>query len=123
MSLRHGATVASLALLPLLATGCGGGDSAGERSTGGKRSVMVTIASFKFAPDPVKVRKGGTVTFANEDKAPHTAQTDLNPNAAEFDTKRLELGDENVVTLDKPGRFRYFCAYHRFMEGTVEVVE
>jgi plastocyanin len=63
------------------------------------------------------------VTFANADKAPHTAQTDLNGTAAEFDTKRLELGDEKAVELDKPGRFQYFCVYHRFMEATVEVVE
>jgi len=27
------------------------------------------------------------------------------------------------VKLGKPGDFKYFCTFHRFMEGTVEVVE
>ncbi len=123
MTLRHSATVACLALLPLLAAGCGDDEAAGERSAAAKKSARVKIASFKFTPDPVKVKKGGTVTFANTDKAPHTAQTDLNPKAAEFDTQRLERGDEKAVKLDKPGKFQYFCVFHRFMEGTVEVVE
>ena len=117
------ATIACLALLPIVAAGCGGEEATGEPSAGAKESVRVSIAKFKFQPDPVKVMKGGTVAFVNEDKAPHTGQTDLNPKAAEFDTGRLERGDEKAVKLDKPGRFQYFCVYHRFMEGTVEVVE
>ncbi|MGI9081460.1 MAG: hypothetical protein ACR2FZ_04160 [Thermoleophilaceae bacterium] len=31
--------------------------------------------------------------------------------------------DEKTVKLGKPGDFKYFCTFHRFMEGTVEVVE
>ena len=114
------AVVACLALLPLLAAaGCGDDEAA----AGAEENVRVKIAGFKFAPAAVKVRSGGAVTFANADKAPHTAQTDLNGEAAEFDTMRLEMGDDRAVRLDKPGKFQYFCVYHRFMEGTVEVVE
>ena len=81
------------------------------------------ISSFKFKPATVTVKRGGRVTFANRDEAPHTAQTDLSPGAAGFDTRRLEKRDERTVKLDRTGRFSYFCVYHRFMEGTVEVVE
>jgi len=124
-----------LAPVALTVAGCGGDDGDGaakkttgttpEKSAGGaaKDAVTVNIASFKFQPDPIKVKVGGTVTFVNQDKAPHTAQTDLNAKRAEFDTKRLETGDEKTVKLGKPGDFKYFCTFHRFMEGTVEVVE
>lgn len=119
-----------MALLALSAAGCGSDSSddapAKSDESGGaaaKDAVTVNIASFKFMPDPIKVKAGGTVTFVNQDKAPHTAQTDLNPKAAEFDTKRLATGDKQAVKVAKAGKFEYFCVYHRFMEGTVEVVE
>ncbi len=119
-----------LVLLALPVSGCGG-DDGGESAAGGgasaapaaKEAVTVDIASFKFMPGAIKVKAGGTVTFVNRDKAPHTAQTELNPKTAKFDTDRLEKGDKKAVKLKDAGRFEYFCAYHRFMEGTVEVVE
>jgi len=119
----------ALALLILPLAGCGGDDEGGppEKSAAprqtAKQAVTVNIASFKFGPDAVKVKAGGTVTFVNRDKAPHTAQTELSSKQSEFDTGRLAKSDEKSVKLPKPGRFEYFCAYHRFMEGTVEVVE
>lgn len=88
-----------------------------------KRAVTVDIGDFKFKPETIKVKRGGTVTFVNTDKAPHTAQTDINPKTAEFDTGRLAKGEMKGVKLQETGSFSYFCAYHRFMEATVEVVE
>ena len=125
---------ASLAVAALAVTGCGGGDDDGGPAPAGakraapaapsaKDAITVDIASFKFMPQTVKVKKGGAVTFVNKDKAPHTAQTELNPKTAVFDTGRLAKGQKKVVKAADAGRFEYFCAYHRFMEGTVEVVE
>ncbi|MGI8945160.1 MAG: plastocyanin/azurin family copper-binding protein [Thermoleophilaceae bacterium] len=134
---RHAppALAGCLTMLAFAFAGCGGDDSgdAGTAANEGggavtkdagpaKQAITVDIASFKFMPDPIKVKAGGSVTFVNQDKAPHTAQTDLNAKQAEFDTDRLETGDEQTVKLTKAGRFEYFCVYHRFMEGTVEVV-
>lgn len=124
-----------LALLALPVAGCGSDDEesapeksgagTAEKSVGGpaKDAVTVDIASFKFMPNPIKVKAGGTVTFVNQDKAPHTAQTDISAKRAEFNTERLETGDKKTVELGKSGKFEYFCVYHRFMEGTVEVEE
>jgi len=125
------ALAACLGLLALPAAGCGSDDDADDKpaksggagATAAKDAVTVKIASFKFKPDPVKVKAGGTITFVNQDKAPHTAQTDLNPKTAEFDSGRLATGDQKAVELAKSGKFEYFCVYHRFMEGTVEVVQ
>jgi plastocyanin len=117
-------------LVALGVSGCGGDDDASspKRSAApagrpARSAATVTISSFKFRPGAVTVKAGGTVTFVNRDKAPHTAQTELNPRTAEFDTKRLERGGRKVVKLPEPGRFEYFCAFHRFMEGEVKVVE
>ncbi len=115
------------ACLALLAAGCGDDEKAGggeSKSSAGvaKDAVKVNIASFKFVPDPIKVKAGGTVTWVNQDRAPHTAQTEADVKPG-FDTKRLDLSDEKAIKLEQPGKFAYFCVYHRFTEGTVEVVE
>jgi plastocyanin len=121
----------------LVAAGLGacGGDSAEEGDPAAeeraaaearppaRKTVTVKIADFKFKPPTVSVKVGGTISFVSADKAPHTAQTDLDSKAAEFDTGRLEKGQKKVVTVRNSGRFDYFCAYHRFMEGNVRVEE
>ena len=125
-----GRTAVVLAGSVALLAACGGDDEDGAAekavstpAPAAGQAVNVDVADFKFKPGAVTVKAGGTLTFVNRDKAPHTAQTELNPKTAEFDTGRLEKGDQKVVKLKDPGRFAYFCAYHRFMEGTVEVVE
>ena len=70
----------------------------------------------------MKVKAGGTVTFANADKAKHTAQTDSDAAGA-FNTGDLLQGDSKAVTFDEPGTYAYYCIYHRFMTATVEVSE
>jgi len=123
---RAAVATAVLCSLALVAAGCGEDSSetdAPAPKARAPRAVTVDIASFKFGPQAVTVKAGGTVTFVNRDKAPHTAQTELNKVAAEFDTDRLAKGERKAVELRNPGRFSYFCAFHRFMEGTVKVVE
>ena len=86
------------------------------------RAAKVTIADFKYDPETIRVKAGGTVTWSNTDQAKHNAQTD-DGAAGEFDTKDLEKGDSKKVTFDEAGEFAYYCIYHRFMEAKVEVVE
>jgi plastocyanin len=97
----------------VLAAGCGGG----EEESGAPTAATVNVAAFKFAPGSVEVRSGGTVTWVNQDRARHTAEND------DFDTRTLRLGDRRRVRFDEPGTYEYFCVYHRFMTGTVKVVE
>jgi plastocyanin len=109
---RAGAAVA-VALAAILVGGCGEGDADAPES------VMADISGFAFEPDPIRVRAGGTVTWRNVDNAPHTAETD----GKGFDTRRLDLGESKTVSIEEPGTYQYFCVFHRFMTGTVEVVE
>lgn len=110
------------------ATGCGSDSdeksAPADRASSGpaQQAAKVDIAKFEFSPNAARVKAGGTVTWVNADKAPHTAESE--PSApGKFDTDSLAKGKRKQVRLDKPGRYRYFCAFHRFMEGEVEVVQ
>jgi plastocyanin len=125
-------TVAALAL-----AGCGGDDEPAEKpsgaSSGGgtaapsaggpaKKAAKVGISDFKYDPEAIRVKAGGTVTWDNSDSAKHNAQTEDETEGA-FDTGDLEKGDSKKVTFKEAGEFTYYCIYHRFMEAKVEVVE
>lgn len=110
--------------LALVLAGCGGDSGEeGARAQVTAKAATVQIRAFEFGPPVITVGAGAKITFVNRDKAPHTAQTDLDSRASEFDTRRLERGEKRTVILRDPGRFRYFCAFHPFMDGTVKVVQ
>lgn len=125
-----------LVAVALLAASCGGGaDDAGDASGGTPASsdraqttegveedVEVRIADFTFAPEAVRVRSGGTVTWVNEDGAAHTAQT-AGDDTPRFDTGTLRMDQSKAIDFDAPGTYEYLCGFHMFMVGTVEVVE
>lgn len=119
-------TAVSLSLLALAVTGCGGDEesTAGSSATpaAGSAKPEVDIEDFKFVTETVEVEAGGAVTFANGDQAKHNAQTDAGADGA-FNTNDLQKGDSKSVTFEEPGTYAYYCIYHRFMTGTVEVSE
>ena len=75
----------------------------------------VAISKFKFVPATLEVAVGDTVTFTNEDSAPHTATA----NDGSFDTGRLAKGESGTVTIEAAGTFDYICALHPSMKGTI----
>lgn len=77
----------------------------------------IEIKDFKFLPENVTVDVGTTVTWTNEDAAPHTATAD----DGSFDTGNLREGDAGKVTFRKAGSFAYFCEFHKFMRAEVTV--
>jgi len=77
----------------------------------------IGIDNFKFAPTPLTVPKGATVTWVNRDDIPHSivCQT-LGFHSHPMDT------DGNVsLRFDQPGRYEYVCGLHPFMRGAVIV--
>ena len=80
----------------------------------------VLIADFRYDPEDITVEVDQPVTFLNNDDAPHTATAD---GEGSFDTGRLEKKDEGELTFDEAGTYAYFCEFHPFMKGSIDVVE
>ena len=98
----------------------GGGDAAGGDAAegGGGEAAAVTIADLKFSPADIEVAAGGSVSWTNEDDAPHTVTFD---DDAVADSEELNKGDEFSATFDSAGSYSYVCAIHPDMKGTVTV--
>ena len=103
--------VALIACLP----GCGG-DSSSTASVAGSKSV--SIENYAFAPADLTVAKGTAVEFSNEDSTNHTATA---TDSSVLDTGTIPPGKSKTVTFETPGTIQYFCAFHPFMKGTIEV--
>jgi predicted lipoprotein with Yx(FWY)xxD motif len=95
-------------------------EAGGSGSTGNSANAQtfaVTIKDFSFAPDPLQISVGTTVTWTNEDTVPHTATG----NGNTFTTPTLNQGQSARVTFSKPGTYEYHCEFHANMHGTIVV--
>ena len=81
-------------------------------------ATAVTIQDFAFNPPTVEIPVGGSVTWTNQDNAPHTA-TGLDRDALQSGT--LPSGESYTQTFDTAGTYEYFCEFHPNMEGSVIV--
>lgn len=118
-----------LASLLLTLVACGGGPaSEGESAEGGGEAAAsegggsdpasVTMADLAYSPAEVEIGAGGSVTWTNEEDAPHTVTFDDDTVA---DSEELNNGDEFSTTFDTAGTYSYICAIHPDMKGTVTV--
>ena len=115
------------ALVGLLLLGCGGGgggSTSTEPTSGGSAQSeagggdAVKIADYAFDPGTISVAQGTTVVFSNEDETAHTATA---KGSGAFDTGAIQPGKSAEVTLEEPGTYEYYCAFHPFMKGKIEV--
>lgn len=80
----------------------------------------VTIKDFAFAPTPLSIPTGTKLVVTNADGAAHT----LTADDGTFDTGPLQSKKKAaVVAPAAPGEYRYHCAIHVSMKGTLEVKE
>jgi plastocyanin len=77
----------------------------------------VAIANFAYSPSTVTVSVGDSVTWTNNDEAPHTATADDDS----WDTGTLAQNGTGAVTFDTAGEYSYHCDIHPNMTGTVVV--
>jgi plastocyanin len=82
-----------------------------------KEGAKVSIADFAFTPAAVTIAPGGSVTWTNDDGAPHGLEyhdhapgTDLLLPGASFSRR-----------FDRPGAYDYHCPVHPYMTGRVIV--
>jgi plastocyanin len=79
--------------------------------------VAVGIKDFKFAPSPLTVPVGATVTWTNHDEEPHT----ITSASGAFSSAGLSNEETFTQTFTRPGTYAYFCALHPHMKATVVV--
>jgi plastocyanin len=112
----------ALPLLVMALVACGADDDTGGTAAGAGDAAAsgseVVIKGFSFDPMEIEVASGTTVTWTNEDAAPHTIKdnSDLFPESDE-----LAQGDTFSFTYDAPGEHPYVCGIHPYMKGTVTV--
>ena len=82
-----------------------------------KSSAKVSIANFEFTPAEITIAPGESVTWTNDDGAPHGLEyrdgakgTDLLLPGATFSRR-----------FDRPGTYDYNCSVHPYMTGRVIV--
>jgi plastocyanin len=77
----------------------------------------IGIDNFKFAPTPLTVPKGATVTWVNRDDIPHSIVL----QALGFHSHPMDTDGSVSLRFDQPGRYDYVCGLHPFMRGQVIV--
>jgi YVTN family beta-propeller protein len=78
----------------------------------------VTIIGFAFNPSPLEVSPAETVTWVNDDGAPHSVAVN---NGSVSDT--LLPGSNYSTEFDRPGDYDYVCSIHPYMAGKIIVTE
>ncbi len=81
-------------------------------------TAEVTIKGFAFAPTTLQVKVGTTVTWTNQDSAPHTITSDT---GAWKDSPDLPTGQSFSFTFTQAGSYPYHCGVHPSMKASVEV--
>ncbi|MDT0322655.1 cupredoxin domain-containing protein [Streptomyces millisiae] len=82
---------------------------------------VVEIADYAYGPAALTVSVGDTVTWVNNDSAPHNVVTTSGPAALESGT--LETGDSWSFTFTEAGTYEYYCSIHPNMTAAITVVE
>ena len=76
-----------------------------------------TLGNRAFNPDDLSVAVGSSVTWTNTDSVAHTSTSD----SRTWDSGSVAPRAQFSVTLQSAGTFRYHCAIHPGMVGTITV--
>ena len=79
--------------------------------------AVVHLKNFAFVPETVTIRPGQSVRFVQDDDTPHTV-TAVDKS---FDSGNLNQKDTWRHTFATEGTYKFICAYHPYMKGTVIV--
>ena len=79
--------------------------------------ASVTIDNFKFGPRTLTVKAGTKVTWTNHDAVAHS----VNFSSGRINSKTLDQHAKFSHTFAAPGTYKYICAIHPFMHGTIVV--
>jgi plastocyanin len=79
--------------------------------------LEIVIDNFTFAPTPLNIKVGATVTWVNHDDIPHSIVCpDLKMKSHPLDTD-----DSFAYRFERAGTYEYICGLHPHMHGQVVV--
>jgi amicyanin len=94
-----------------------------QESTEVTSTDKVVIVDSAFSPKTIKVKKGTTVTWTNQDSIAHDVKPDKDYGDAFVGSNDLlEKGESYSFTFNTTGTYDYHCTPHPFMKASVEVV-
>lgn len=77
---------------------------------------VVYLSNFKFVPETIKIKKGDTVKWVNQDTAGHDIKI------GQAVTSPVMKRDESFTyTFGESGEFDYICGLHPVMKGKIIV--
>jgi plastocyanin len=82
-----------------------------------KQGAKVSIVDFQFAPGEIAIAPGESVTWTNDDGAPHGLEYHDGASGKDL----LLPGASYSRRFDKPGTYDYNCSIHPYMTGRVIV--
>ncbi|WP_405804384.1 cupredoxin family copper-binding protein [Streptomyces sp. NBC_00210] len=116
----HPTTTALLRAFPtgmlLMATALIGLPSTAAHAAG---QYQVRMSGYAFTPRTLTVTAGSTITWTNQDTAPHDVKTTSGPHS--FHSPMLDKGDSWSHTFTSPGTYGYLCTVHPGMTGQLVV--
>lgn len=89
-----------------------------------QQNVTVVISNFAFNPQTITIKSGTTITWINQDSAPHIIASDPHPTHTDLPglvSGTLMNGQSFSFKFTQTGTFGYHCHLHPFMTGTVIV--
>ena len=88
-------------------------------------TVNITMKDLAFTPRNIRVSRGTTITWKNDDFVGHYINTDPHPAHTYYlplNSSELPPGGKYAITLDSPGIYLYHCSAHAgVMTGTILV--
>lgn len=87
------------------------------RETTDPGAVAVSIVDFDFQPKDISAKVGQVIAFTNAGSAPHTATLD----GGQCATATLNAGKSGSLVFDLAGTYKYHCAIHKQMTGSIVI--
>jgi len=115
-------------MFSLACVGCGTGSDFASTDTGqtgdanavASGTIHVVMKSLDFNPNSVKGKVGETVTWTNEDEAPHNVTYVSGPKFTSS-PQQLTIGQKFSLKLTQPGTIHYYCTIHPWMKARIVV--
>lgn len=91
----------------------------------GQAEVTVSLSQIQFMPMNIKVTKGTTITWVNDDEVEHYVNTDSHPAHTYYpaqNSRALAKGQSFSNTFNTTGVYPYHCSAHEAtMKGSIIV--